>query len=38
MSSISHHENGTSMVLVPSDINNKVPHTGGGSIVGDVDF
>ena len=33
-----HHENGTSMVLVPTDINNKVPHTGGGSIVGDADF
>lgn len=28
-----HSEDGKTMLLVPSDINNKVPHTGGNSLV-----
>lgn len=28
-----HNENGTTMELVPSNLNNKVPHTGGDSLV-----
>lgn len=30
-----HHEDGTTMLLVPQDLNNKVSHTGGASIVKD---
>ena len=30
-----HHEDGTTMLLIPKDINNKVSHTGGASIVKD---
>lgn len=33
-----HHQNGTTMELVPSAINNNVPHTGGASIVGSTEF
>jgi hypothetical protein len=28
-----HKEDGVTMELIPSDLNNKVPHTGGASIV-----
>jgi A nuclease of the HNH/ENDO VII superfamily with conserved WHH len=28
-----HHEDMTTMQLVPADLNNKVPHTGGASFV-----
>ena len=33
-----HHQDGVTMELVPSNINNKVPHDGGASVVGDGGF
>jgi hypothetical protein len=30
-----HHQDGTTMQLIPKELHNNVPHTGGNSIVND---